>query len=878
VVFVVGVLFSGLLARQVARWEGQRGELDFMARAENELRALRRVLEGTVETFQTLQLFPPALRTEGERGMFSFLDARDFALSVAQPLSRVPGIEAVAWIPVVEAVDWEAYVERVRATDYADFGLRELGGGAATAPRSRYHPIHHLHIYGNHRAGIGEALFADPAYRDLLRGGFAEGGVLAKWVAGSWRPGDSLQMALVQPVYGPPPASPALPNERKPVGYVLSLTDFRAFIETALGDFDDQAVNMLIYEEREDGRRLLYPQREEAWAPTEDGPEGAPDPSRETFAWTASLTLAGQHWWLVYYPAADGFSARGLWAPWQIWVAGILISLLLGSHLWAVGARNAEVARLVVDGTRELRRINGELHSEVGERKRAEDELRKISRAVEQSANMIMITDASGAIEYVNPKFTETYGYAVAEVVGRRPDLLRSTDTRQAHIDKAGATIREGKEWQGEFVNVRKDGKPVRVAATISPIRNEKGAVTHFISVQVDITHQKKLEEQFLQSQKMEVIGRLVGGIAHDFNNILTTILGFGQIFLRKVKEEDWMRPGLDEMVQAAERASHLTRQMLIFARKSDHSAHVTDLHLNSIIENMLKLVRRSLGEDIELLTLLEEDIGAIQGDQTQIEQVILNLGVNARDAMPRGGKLILRTRAVYLDEDYCRGRLELKPGEYVLLSVADTGCGMCREVREHAFEPFFTTKGVGRGTGLGLSTVYGILKQAGGDIEVFSQVGVGTEFKLYFPRSRTSAEPAVQPSPGEPPRGDETILVVEDDDSVRRVTVMVLKELGYRVYEASHGREALDICKRANGQIDLIFVDVVMPQMSGPELVDALRTLELKHKLIYTSGFTEHPAIKHSGRQVNGHAFLEKPFTRAGLGRAVRDVLDQAA
>lgn len=380
------------------------------------------------------------------------------------------------------------------------------------------------------------------------------------------------------------------------------------------------------------------------------------------------------------------------------------------------------------------------------------------------------------------------------------------------------------------------------------------------------------LEEQFRQSQKMEAIGKLAGGIAHDFNNLLTVIKGYTQLSLYDLKKGDPIRENITVIQKAADRAADLTRQLLAFSRRQVMEIRVHDL--NSLLKNMDKMLHRVIGEDIELVTILAEDLGRVKADPGQIEQAIMNLAVNARDAMPSGGKLTIETANVELDETYARNHVAVTPGRYVMLAVSDTGVGIPPEVKERIFEPFFTTKEVGKGTGLGLSTVYGIVKQSGGNIWVYSEPGQETTFKIYLPRVDEALTETKEIREEEVLHGSETILVAEDEEGVRKLAVQILEKQGYRVLEVSEGSEAIRICKENEGPIHLLLTDVVMPGMSGRELADRLLSLHTEIKVLYMSGYPDN-AIVHHGVLEKGMNYIQKPFTVEGLVRKVRQALN---
>ena len=381
-------------------------------------------------------------------------------------------------------------------------------------------------------------------------------------------------------------------------------------------------------------------------------------------------------------------------------------------------------------------------------------------------------------------------------------------------------------------------------------------------------------ERQLLQSQKLEAVGRLAGGISHDFNNLLTVILGYSDLMLRQLSNEDPLRRNVSEIVRASERAAALTRQLLAFSRKQVMQPKVFDV--NSVVIELEKMLRRMIGEDVELRVSLQPDLGNIRADPVQLEQVIMNLVVNARDAMPTGGKLSIETTNVFLDQAYVGDHLSGRPGNYVMLAISDTGCGMDRETQQRIFEPFFTTKTLGKGTGLGLSMVYGIVKQSGGNIWVYSEEGRGTTFKIYFPQVNEGGEEYRRAATKiESPRGSETILLVEDADWVRKLARQVLENAGYRVLEAGSADAAIRVIETSNGtKIDLVLTDVIMPGMSGNDMSKRLLKKRPGLPVLYMSGYTDDAIVQH-GVLEPGINFIQKPFSPNALALKVRQVLD---
>ena len=491
--------------------------------------------------------------------------------------------------------------------------------------------------------------------------------------------------------------------------------------------------------------------------------------------------------------------------------------------------------------------------------------------------------DLPGNFTFFNDSLCRMLGYSRDELIGMGNDRYTDQENRKKLFQAFNRVYRTGEPVKGfDWEVIRKDGRKLYGEVSVSLIRSSTGEPVGFRGIARDITERKRaekemaaLQEQLTQSQKMEAVGRLAGGIAHDFNNLLTVIKGYTQLSLLDLKENNPLWENIQEIQKATERAANLTRQLLAFSRRQILDPKVLDL--NSLLRDTEKMLRRMIGEDIELVTRLSEGLGKVKIDPGQIEQVVLNLAVNARDAMPSGGKLTIETANAQSDEGYALTHLGLTPGHYVRLSVSDTGVGMSREVQEKAFDPFFTTKEKGKGTGLGLSTVHGIVTQSGGKIWVYSDPGHGTTFKIYFPTIEGELDTLDgRNEPDSSPRGSETVLLVEDESSVRDLANRLLKQQGYRVLEAANGEEALRLAQETAGErIHLLLTDVVLPQMSGKELADQLKTFRPDLKVLYTSGYTDF-AVVHHGVLNSGTHFLQKPFSLKTLSQKVREALDK--
>lgn len=500
--------------------------------------------------------------------------------------------------------------------------------------------------------------------------------------------------------------------------------------------------------------------------------------------------------------------------------------------------------------------------------------------AIEQTGEAIVITDTAGAMQYVNPAFERITGYTRLEALGHNLRILLSDEQDATLYDQMWDTLQEGKVWNGRFINQKKDGTHYTVDATLSPVQDTTGAVINYVAVKRDITEslrlnqeKEKLEEHYHQSQKVESIGRLAGGVAHDLNNLLTPILGYSELLLEDSAVEGDQRVFAGEILRSGGKARDLVGQLLAFSRKQTLQYKPVDL--DKAVAGFEQLLRRTIREDIEIVIIPSPTVNSVMADIVQIEQVIMNLAVNASDAMPGGGTLTIETAALELDEGYTATHPEAKPGSYVMLAFSDTGEGMDEETRLHLFEPFYSTKG-DQGTGLGLATVYGIVKQHEGNIWVYSERGKGTTFKVYLPLAEeASVEEQTSKAIPTDLTGDETILLVEDNEQVRRLTHDILRRQGYVVLVAENGPEALTILEAQENLLDLLLTDVVMPRMNGKELYERCIEKSPWLKVLYMSGYTDE-VIAHRGVLDEGVALIQKPFTVPDLAAKVREVLDR--
>jgi len=561
---------------------------------------------------------------------------------------------------------------------------------------------------------------------------------------------------------------------------------------------------------------------------------------------------------------------------------GVLVAILFEIIVISLGPKGATITRFIIaEVNRTILLVL--LPILVGARRKAERNLRHQSEWLEVTLSSIgeavIATDIIGTVGFMNPLAEGYTGWKMVEAAGKPLDevfkIARKGEYPLLEDDPATIMPETGAgAIQEDVILTSRSGARRNIYYNRSPIRNRRSEITGSVLVFRDVTEHEQLREQFRQAQKMEAIGRLAGGVAHDFNNLLTAIIGYSDLLMRDVGVDANLRPKVEEIGEAGRRAAVLTSQLLAFSRKQILQPRVLDL--NVVVKGIEKMLVRLIGEDIDICTITRTSLGMVKADPGQIEQILMNLAVNARDAMPDGGKLTIETANVELDEAYSQTHAEVTPGRYVMLAVSDTGHGMDAETQARMFEPFFTTKEKGKGTGLGLSTVFGIVKQSGGHIWVYSEPGHGVVFKIYFPRviDVVVEETETETVSVESLNGSETIMLVEDDESVRELTRSVLEMYGYSVLGADHGAKALEAFGPLATAIDLVITDVIMPQMNGAELVAKLKELHPQVKVLYVSGYTEEATI-HRGVIDKGVNFLQKPFTPDTLAVKVREVLD---
>ncbi len=576
------------------------------------------------------------------------------------------------------------------------------------------------------------------------------------------------------------------------------------------------------------------------------------DYSMPHFSGTAALGMLRQRGLDVPYICVSGTITEEL----------AVAAMKAGAHDYVT---KGQLKRLLPAIERELREAQGRATLRATEA--------SFATLVEHAPVGIYRSSPEGRFLSVNAAVVRMLGYETgAQVLNldMARDVYADAAERQRLVERDTYSDRQYDNVEATWK--RRDGRLLTVQLSVRAVRNAAGRVDYYETFVRDVTDQRRLQQQVLQSQKMEAVGRLAGGVAHDFNNLLTVITSYSDLLLEDLAPGDAKRDDLEQVRKAADGAAALTRQLLAFSRQQVVEPRVVSL--NTVVEGLQKILRRVIGEDIEVTIALAPDLESVRADVGQLEQVLMNLVVNARDAMPTGGRLTVETANVEHDPEYARDREAAAVRRFAMLAVTDTGCGMDEATKARIFEPFFTTKETGKGTGLGLATVYGIVKQAGGFIWVYSEPGQGTSFKIYLPAVDATAERTTAAATTPAPRGTETVLLVEDAAAVRAVTKQILERQGYTVLEAPDGEAGLRLAQRHRGVIHLLLTDVVMPRVGGRELAEQLARLRPDVKVLYASGYTDDSVVRH-GILESGTAYLQKPFSPESLARKVRDVLD---
>lgn len=745
------------------------------------------------------------------------------------------------WVPEVAAADAsrvEQEAHRTGATDFAIWQKNAQGAREPAAGRDRLYPALYIEPQAEFRGASGYDWGSEPVRRAAIE--------------------ETLRTGL--PVITAPEASTAPTNELSGLFVMQSVQTATQTGVVAIALRPDKLLLTQLYKsgapETEISADLF---QLECGTPPRFLASSSDKCSQACWKHHAGLSLAmpvfifGRSYVVLVHPEHVWLATHPLRNGWRVGAAGLMLTALLTAFIALLSNRPVQLEREVQRRTMELRE--------------SEEKLLKLSAAINHTAEAVVITNTAGIIEYVNPAFEVITGYLQEEAVGQNPRVLKSGKQDAAFYRNLWQTISSGRIWEGRIINKRKDGTLYTEEASISPVFDPNGVIVNYVAVKRDITDELNKEEQFRQSDKMQAVGQLAGGVSHDFNNMLQAILGFSELLLDGLKAETLEHQLVSEIKKAALRAVDLTRQLLTFSRKQPIEKKRLDM--NAIIRDVNVLLHMLLGVDVTRVFDLAEDLSPVDADPGQMTQVVMNLAINARDAMPNGGRLSFATKNITFEPQAAAAH-GAESGSFVCLSVTDTGSGMSPEVKAHLFEPFFTTKAVGKGTGLGLAVVFGIVKQNKGWIHVYSEEGHGTTFNIYLPACEAAApdKRAVCTHNGR-------ILLAEDDTDMRNLVIQSLKPSGFEFVAASSAEEALELFKQEKGRFDLLFSDIGMPGKSGIELADALRAEQPGLPVLLFSGYQDQRK-RWAHLESKGYFFLQKPFNIADLLAAVHSALTE--
>jgi PAS domain S-box-containing protein len=810
------------------------------------------------------------------------VEREEFRAFVQSHLEFKPSIQALEWIPRVPHSERAVYERAARRDGFPDFQIteRESQGYMVKAnSREEYFPVYFVEPYQSNELALGFDLASNPVRLEALEKACDTGQVVATApITLVQEIGSQYGFLVFGPVYRKGAPTDSIESRRENLeGFALGVYRICDILEDALMRFEPQSIEVYLFDISIPTCEILIASHSSLGSKIPNTLTNFNDVVQLTaLRYVDTIDVINRKWLVLCLPTQNFFANVKNWQPWVILVIGLVFTCLLVIYILRILGHTTKTRRLAT----ELSTGKDRLEKEVVERKRAEEELSltksRLEYLLRSSPTIIYSCKILGdyATTFISENVSSQLGYS-------DQDFLNDPAFWLDHIHKedVSRTLNEVKKClkKGNHIHdyrfLHKDGTYRWIRDELRLIRDDKGNPSEMVGSMTDITEKKQLEEQFYQSQKMEAVGRLAGGVAHDFNNLLQTILGYCEFILDEYGDKEPLHKDIEQIRDAGKKAALLTRQLLAFSRKQTIKTVLLDL--NVIISDMNSLLKRIMGEDIDLVTVQNAKINSIKADQGQIEQIIMNLVVNARDAMKDGGKVIIKTEDINLNKDQCVTIPESRPGKFVCLTIEDTGTGIDEKVMSRIFEPFFTTKGKEQGTGLGLSTVYGIVKQHKGWINVSSKRGKGTIFKVFLPaffeepEYKVKKENLLLDSHGE----GERILLVEDEEGVRQFVAKALRDNGYVVFDASYAQEAIDIFKRENGTFHLVLSDVVLPDASGLYLIDELKLINSDIKVLFSSGYTDHksqwPIIKKKGFK-----FLQKPYPLLDLLRVTKEAI----
>jgi len=869
----IGVVVSSFLFIVVKNWEQKDQRIKYESVVKGYANAVRNSLNGNVEALKFLgDFFDNSIH----------VSRQEFSRYAKSVLPRYPGIQAFSWNPLVpdkERTDYES-LAREEGLENFKFTERTRENKLVTADhRKEYIIVYYIEPLETNKPALGFDIASNPARLKAITKGFNTAKLSATdRITLVQESGDQIGILLLLPIYRQGALLKTMAERfenRK--GFVVEVIRIGDVIEAALEGFADEGINLYLYDLSADvkKRSLYYRPSRLSGMPEQPMAEKA---IQKGLYWNETFDFAGRQWKLILSPSSFYLKSRQMWQAWMVLFSSLFLTSILAFYLFKKLRYTVEIERKI---NQEIR-ANQQLAAEISERQQAEAALRESEARYRKlfisNPHPMWIYDLETlAFLDVNDAAISHYGYSRQEFLSMTIKDIRPAEDVPRLIENI-AQVGEGLDKAGVWRHIRKDGSVIEVEIT-SHVFVFDAHRTELVLVN-DITDRRRIEgereelqAQLLQAQKMESVGRLAGGVAHDFNNMLGVILGRAEMMFMEIKPGDSPYTDLQEIYKAAQRSADLTRQLLAFARKQAIAPLILDL--NETVEGMLKMLRRLIGEDIDLVWKPDTHLWPVRVDPAQVDQVLANLCVNARDAIYGTGKVTIETDNVFFDKDYCASHTDVKPGQYVMLAVSDDGCGMGKETLENLFEPFFTTKEVGEGTGLGLAMIYGIVKQNNGFINVSSEPGLGTTFKLYLPRSTEVGEAGGEPMAKTIEHGSETVLLVEDEASILRLGTAVLEKFGYKVLAASTPGQAISMAEQCDGTIHILVTDVVMPEMNGKELKKRIEKTRPRIKVLFMSGYTD-DVIVHRGILDGDVNFLQKPFSVNSLADMVRKVLDQ--